>query len=253
MVKDVDELSFQQEVVERSKEVPVVVDFWAEWCGPCRTLGPAIEQAVNERGGKVELAKVDVDANQQLAAAFRVQGIPAVKAFKGGEIVDEFTGALPPAQINAFLDRIVPSEEEEAAKAAIESGDVDALRSAVAADRNNPEATAALARLLLARGEDTEAGELTEPLAPTDFVVAGLNARARLTLADTAPVEAFKAWDQEDHEFALDLLQKEVEIAAEDPERRDLLRKVMVGYFTELGPSSELAATHRRRLATHFS
>ncbi|MBN8868291.1 MAG: thioredoxin fold domain-containing protein [Solirubrobacterales bacterium] len=253
MVKDVDEATFKQEVIERSREVPVVVDFWAEWCGPCRTLGPAIEQAVAGRDGKVELAKVDVDANQQLAAAFRVQGIPAVKAFRNGEVVDEFTGALPPAQIEAFLDRIVPSAEEEAAKAAIEVGDEEALRAAVAADPNNPEATAALARLLLSEEETTEAEELTEALAATDFVVAGLNARARLAGGEKPPAEAFKAWDSGDHEFAFDLLQKEVELAATDPDRRDLLRKLMVGYFTELGPTSELAATHRRRLSTLLS
>ncbi|MBN8867137.1 MAG: thioredoxin [Solirubrobacterales bacterium] len=251
MVKDVSEADFQQEVIERSKTVPVVVDFWAEWCGPCRTLGPAIEQAVNERGGKVELAKVDVDANQQLAAAFRVQGIPAVKAFRDGQMVDEFTGALPPAQINEFLDRIVPSEEEEAAKAAIESGDEEALRGAVAADPKNPEALAALARILLARGENDEAETLTEPLAANDFAVAGIHARALLSQSENPPTEAFKAWDEGDHEFAFDLLQKEVEIS--DPERRDLLRQVMVGCFTELGPASELAAAHRRRLAAVLS
>ncbi len=209
MVKDVDEATFQQEVIERSKEVPVIVDFWAEWCGPCRTLGPTIEQAVKDREGTVELAKVDVDSNQQLAAAFRVQGIPAVKAFVNGEMVDEFTGALPPAQISAFLDRVIPPPEK------------------------------------------TEE-ELAEELNSNEFVVAGREAREELELSENPPTEAFKAWDQGDHEFALDLLQKEVEIAADDPDRRDLLRKVMVGYFTELGPTSELAATHRRRLATFF-
>ncbi len=209
MVKDVDEASFQEQVIERSKEVPVVVDFWAEWCGPCRTLGPAIEQAVNERDGKVELAKVDVDSNQQLAASFRVQGIPAVKAFVNGEMVDEFTGALPPAQINAFLDRIIPPPQK------------------------TPE-------------------ELAEELASNEFVIAGREAREQLEESDNPPTEAFKAWDEGDHEFAFDLLQKEVEIAA-DPDRRDLLRKLMVGYFTELGPASELAATNRRRLSTLLS
>ncbi len=210
MAKDVTDATFKQDVIERSKEVPVVVDFWAEWCGPCRTLGPAIEQAVADREGKVELVKVDVDSNQQLAAAFRVQGIPAVKAFVNGEMVDEFTGALPPAQINAFLDRIVPPPEK------------------------TPE-------------------ELAAELDSNEFVVAGREARAELESSDNPPTEAFKAWDEGDHEFAFDLLQKEVELAAGDPDRRDLLRKVMVGYFTELGPDSELATTHRRRLAAVLS
>lgn len=248
-VGKVSDADFDTEVLKA--DGPVVVDFWAEWCGPCRQLGPAIEQAVNARGGKVELAKVDVDSNQELATAFRVQGIPAVKAFRDGEVVDEFTGALPPAQIEAFLDRVVPSEEEEAARAAIESGDEAALREAVADDPANPEATAALARILVARGDFEEARDLTAPGAGNDFVLAGLNAAAVLSLGDNPPVEALNAWNGGDHEFAFDLLQKEVEIA--DPERRDLLRKVMVGYFTELGPESELAATHRRRLAAQLS
>jgi len=251
MVNDVSEADFQQQVIERSKEVPVLVDFWAEWCGPCRQLGPAIEAAVTGREGKVELAKVDVDSNQQLAAAYKVQGIPAVKVFKDGRVVDEFTGALPPAQIEAFLDRIVPTEAELAAKDAVESGDEDALRRAVEEDPRNAETNAGLAKLLLARGETTEAEELTAALAETDFVVAGLNARAQLAESDAPPSEAFDAWDKGDHEFALDLLQKEVETA--DPDRRDLLRKVMVGYFTELGPTSELATAHRRRLAMLLS
>jgi len=247
MVKDVNESDFQQQVIERSKEVPVIVDFWAEWCGPCRTLGPAIEQAVNAREGKVELAKVDVDSNQQLAASFQVQGIPAVKAFRDGEVVDEFTGALPPAQIEAFLDRIVPSEEEKVAKAAIESGDEDGLRELLSSTPTDVDATAALARLLLGRGEAAEAGTLTEALAETDMVVGGLNARASLAVAEDAPSDAFAAWDLGQHEAALELLHQEVEPA--DPDRRDLLRRVMVGYFTELGPASELASTHRRKLA----
>lgn len=251
MVKDVDEATFATDVIERSAEVPVVVDFWAAWCGPCRQLGPAIEKAVNERAGRVELAKVDVDRNQQLAASFQVQGIPAVKAFRDGEVVDEFTGALPPAQIEAFLDRLVPSPEEEAAKAAVESGDEDALRAAVEADPRNAAAVAALAGILLGRGEAEEAARLTEPLAATDLVAGGLNARATLAGSDDPPVAAFEAWDRGDHDAAMEAIQAKVPGA--DPDRQDLLRRVMVGWFTELGPESELASAHRRRLSSALS
>src|ERR671911_174828 len=110
---DVSTETFQREVIERSHELPVVVDFWAAWCGPCRMLGPVLENEVAAREGQVVLAKVDVDANEELAVRYRVQGIPAVKAFRRGHVVDEFVGALPPQRVGQFLDRLADADENE--------------------------------------------------------------------------------------------------------------------------------------------
>ena len=244
-VFDVGEREFMQRVIERSRELPVVVDFWADWCGPCRALSPALERAANARAGKVELGKVDVDSNQMLAQSFGVRGIPAVKGFRDGRIVDEFTGAIPPSDVERFFDRLVPSEADEL----VSSGDDEAdLRRALELEPGHAGAAVRLARLLVARGELDEADALVRPLAH-DFLAAGIAARIDLTRSDEAPEETFTAWDAGDHEGALEELQ--AAFAEEsDPARRDLLRRVMVAIFTELGPDSELATRHRRRLAS---
>jgi putative thioredoxin len=242
-VFDVDEAEFEQRVLERSREVPVVVDFWADWCGPCKQLTPALERAAEARAGKVELAKVDVEKNPQLQAAFRIQGIPSVKAFRDGRVAAEFTGAIPPAEVERFFDGLVPSEADEL----VASGDEQDLRRALELDPNHAAARRELGKLLLRRGETDEATELLAG-APGDFMVEGLLARAALA-GDEEIAAAFEAWDDGDRAAALERLQEAIQRES-DPERRDLIRRLMVGLFTELGPDDPLAREHRRRLSS---
>jgi putative thioredoxin len=243
---DVTDSTFQTEVIERSHAVPVVVDFWAEWCGPCRQLGPVIERAVAERAGKIELAKVDVDANPVIARTYRIQGIPAVKAFRDGDLVAEFVGAQPPAAVDEFLDSLLPSE----ADGLVENGDEQSLRSALELEPRRPDAAVALARMLYARGEADEALELLGRI-PGSFAADGLAARISLErpVANGTPdlSDAFAALDAGDQERALDLLLTALPSA---DGAKDDIRRVVVGILDELGVEHPLARESRRRLAS---
>src|SRR3954464_10306209 len=156
MAADISEDQFQTAVVDRSREVPVVVDFWAPWCGPCRQLTPALEQAAEARQGKVELVKVNTHENQNISAALQIQGIPAVKAFKDGREVAQFVGAAPPAQVERFFDSLVPSEAEQL----VAKGDEASLRKALELEPNRRDAKVKLAQILYEQGKKDEALEL---------------------------------------------------------------------------------------------
>jgi putative thioredoxin len=156
-VLDVTDATFEADVIKRSIDTPVVVDLWAPWCGPCRQLGPLLEQAVEDTGGKVVLAKVNVDDNPQVSQAFQVQGIPAVYALKDGKVVDGFVGAQGAAAVTAFVQSLLPSESEVALSALIEAGDEASLRSALELDPGHEAATVALADLLVDQDRNDEA------------------------------------------------------------------------------------------------
>jgi putative thioredoxin len=241
---DVTEANFQSAVIDRSHTVPVVVDFWAEWCGPCKQLGPVIEKAVAARQGKVELAKVDVDANQNLARTFRIQSIPAVMAFKDGKVASEFVGAQPPAAIERFLDALVPSEVDQL----IAKGDEASLRRAVELEPSRADAAVPLARILYTNGDADEALALLARV-PSSFAADGLRSRIDLEeRAETAPdvTDAFTALDAGNRERGLELLLGALPSADGS---RDDVRKVIVGILDELGVDDPLARESRRKLA----
>jgi putative thioredoxin len=241
MVVDVTQDTFEAEVIERSKTTPVVVDFWAEWCGPCRQLTPLLEREATAREGEVVLAKIDTDANQELARAFGIQGIPAVKAFKDGKIVDEFTGVQPAPAVERFFDRLVPSEAERLAA----GGDEDSLRKALELEPGRADAAVPLARMLLDRGEPDAAREVLEDVRES-LQADGL--LAQIDLAELPELKnAFAALRSGDTEDALEGF---LDAIPGLPDRTDDLRRLIVGILDELGVSDPLAQRSRRRLAS---
>lgn len=272
-VIEVDEQGFEEQVLRASRDVPVVVDFWAGWCRPCLVLGPVLERLADEYGGRFVLAKVDVDANPALSARFGIQSIPAVKAFRDGAVVDEFIGVQPQELLRRFLDGIVPSEVEPVvteARGAEAAGDLDRAeelyRKAVEADPDLEAASVGLARLLLERGALEEARSLLVRF-PSSGEARALLARADLAASsgsgDQDALRARADADPADHEAALavaaadaaadrhrDALERCLRLIVARGEGRDAARDLMVKVFEMLGDEHPLTAEYRPRLAS---
>jgi putative thioredoxin len=235
VILDVTDATFESEVVERSKQVPVVVDLWAPWCGPCKTLGPMLERIVAATGGQVVLAKVNVDDNPQVGAAFRVQSIPAVYAMKDTKVVDGFMGAQPEATVKEFVDRLRPSEQEAELERLVAAGDEASLRRALELDADHEPAILALAELLTHEGKGDEALEVLSKVPET-----GETRRiAALARRGGEPV------DGEDVDTKLGELLGRVK---ED----ENARKEFIDLLELLGPDDPRTATWRKKLTAEL-
>jgi putative thioredoxin len=253
VVVEVTDQDFLQTVVEESKRRPVVVDLWATWCAPCRTLGPILEKVAEERGGEFLLAKLDVDANPYTAGQFGVQSIPTVVAFKDGKPVDGFVGAIPEPMVKEFIDKILPTEADHEAQEALEEelqGDLDdaeaKYREALVADPDNRAARLGLGRVLAETGRDAEARELLMPLLPdpeAERVLAMLEVRSWASTSEPGTLASAKRLAaQGKYKEALDGM---LGALRDDPDAR----QAMLDVFAVLGEDDPLVAEYRRKLA----